>query len=86
MGSEHRDYKGHRIELISREAGAARVREAESDLLIDGKPTRYDRLPNGKYFLRDYAFDWTDDLMGLAERWVDYQDKTDRIRRGNGDH
>lgn len=77
MGSESRDYEGHRIELVSREAG--------TELLIDGEQVPYGRLPEGDFFLHDYAFDWTDDLMDLAQRRIDYRTKADSLRRGGAD-
>ncbi|MFD0857141.1 hypothetical protein ACFQ07_33355 [Actinomadura adrarensis] len=77
MGSEHRDYNGHHIELVSRESGL--------ELFIDGQQVAYGRLPEGDYFLHDYAYDWTDDLMDLAQRWIDYRAKADELRRGSSD-
>ncbi len=41
-------------------------------LKIDGKQKKYGRLPEGKFYLRDYAYDWQDDLGDLARRYVDY--------------
>ncbi|GGY55210.1 twin-arginine translocation pathway signal protein [Streptomyces tanashiensis] len=77
MGTERRDYEGHRIELVSREVGA--------ELLIDDEQVPYGRLPQGDFFLHDYAYDWTDDLMDLAQRWIEYQAKADSLRRGGTD-
>lgn len=68
-GSRH-EYRGHRIEL--------RAREGEFELRIDDQPVRYDKLPNGKYFLYQYAYDWRDNLMDLARRFIDYRDQTNR--------
>ena len=75
------EYQGHRIRL--------REREGKPELLIDNMPVRYGQLANGKYFLHDYAFDWTDDLIELARRYIDYRRKAEEIRRerraGKGD-
>lgn len=80
MKPKHQEYEGHRIEL--------REREGKPELLIDNIPIRYDKLPNGKYFLHVYAYDWTDNLMELAQKFIDYRRKADEIRRermsGNG--
>jgi hypothetical protein len=76
MEPQHQGYKGHRIELRARED----ERAAELELLIDGQPVRYGQFPDGRYFLHEYAFDWTDNLMDLARRFIDYRSRTDRIR------
>ena len=73
MKPKHQEYEGHRIEL--------REREGRPELLIDNTPVRYGQLPNGLYFLHEYAYDWTDNLMDLAQRFIDYQRKADKIRR-----
>jgi hypothetical protein len=85
MEPERHEYKGHRIELRQREgreerAGSAE-REEELELLIDDESVRYSQLPDGRYALEDYAYDWTDDLMDLAQRFIDYRDRADGIRR-----
>jgi hypothetical protein len=75
------EYQRNRIELREREGGP--------QLLIDNMPVRYGQLANGQYFLHDYAFDWTDDLIELARRYIDYRRKAEEIRRerraGKGD-
>jgi hypothetical protein len=67
-----------------------RAREAERgddlelqdlELLIDEQPVRYGQLPDGQYALEEYAFDWTDDLMELARRFIDYRERAEEIRR-----
>ena len=85
MEPERHEYRGHNIELRAREgreerAGAAE-REGELELLIDDESVRYSQLPDGRYALEDYAYDWTDDLMDLAQRFIDYRDRADGIRR-----
>ena len=86
MQPERQEYKGHRIELRPREGREeVRAREAEREeereLLIDDQPVRYGQLPDGLYALEEYAFDWTDDLMDLARRFIDYRDRAEEIRR-----
>jgi hypothetical protein len=86
MQPERQEYKGHRIELRPREGREeSRAREAEREeereLLIDDQPVRYGQLPDGLYALEEYAFDWTDNLMDLARRYIDYRDRAEEIRR-----
>jgi hypothetical protein len=85
MEPARQEYKGHRIELRAREGREVRAREAEREeeleLLIDDESVRYSQLPDGRYALEDYAYDWTDDLMDLAQRFIDYRDRADGIRR-----
>jgi hypothetical protein len=79
------EYKGHRIELHAREAlhSAREVEpQEELELLIDDTPVRYGQLPDGRYFLHEYAYDWRDDLMDLARGFIDYQSGAEEIRRG----
>jgi hypothetical protein len=73
MKRERREYEGHRIEL--------RGREGQRDLLIDNVPVRYGQLENGLYFLHEYAYDWTDNLIELAQKFIDHRRKADMIRR-----
>jgi hypothetical protein len=86
MEPERQEYKGHRIELRPREGReGVRAREAEREeereLLIDEQPVSYGQLPDGRYALEEYAFDWTDDLMDLAQRFIDYRERAEEIRR-----
>lgn len=64
---------GHTLELIDEADGP--------QLRLDGETLRYGRLPGGLYFLHDYAYDWTDDLLELGRRYVDYRTKSDEILR-----
>jgi hypothetical protein len=75
MKPERQEYEGHRIEL--------REREGKPELLIDNAPVRYGQLPGGLYFLREYAFDWSDNLMDLARKFIAYRRKADEIRRAH---
>ena len=95
MEPQRQEYKGHTIELRAtedrdevRERGgreelrAREGREEELELLIDNQPVRYGQLPDGQYALHEYAYDWTDNLMDLARKFIDYRDRADEIRRG----
>jgi hypothetical protein len=73
MEPEIQEYKGHRIEL--------RMHEDKPDLLIDDEPVRYGQLTDGLYFLHEYAYDWHDNLIDLAKRFIDYRDRVDEVRR-----
>ena len=82
------EYKGHRIELRAREAAREALRaqdvepQEELELLINDRPVPYGQLPDGRYFLHDYAYDWRDNLMDLARGFIDYQSGAEQIRRG----
>jgi hypothetical protein len=73
MQPEHQEYEGHRIELRQRENNLA--------LCIDNAPVRYGQLPGGLYFLHEYAYDWSDNLMDLVRKSIDYRRTADDIRR-----
>ena len=92
MEPERQEYKGRRIELRPREGREeemrARAVEREEDLqlqdlelLIDEQPVRFGQLPDGQYALEEYAFDWRDDLMDLAQRYIDYRERAQEILR-----
>jgi hypothetical protein len=74
MVPEPQEHKGRRVEVQTPDSD-------EQVLLVDGEPVPYGRLPDGQYFLREYAYDWSDDLMELATRWIDYRDRADAARR-----
>lgn len=65
MTAEYQEHEGHRIEI--------RERDGRPELLIDDVPVAYGRLPNGQLFLDRYAYDWTDDLLELARRYITYR-------------
>lgn len=73
MKPERKEYAGRRIEV--------REREGRLELLIDETPVPYGRLPDGKHYLDDYAYDWADDLVDLAQRFVDHQRRAEKIRQ-----
>ena len=85
MEPERQEYKGHRIELRPREDLAAEREEdlelQDLELRIDEQPVRFGQLPDGRYALEEYAFDWRDDLMDLAQRYIDYRERAQEIRR-----
>jgi hypothetical protein len=85
MEPERQEYKGHSIELRApegrEERAVAAEREEKLDLLIDDESVRYSQLPDGRYTLEEYAYDWTNDLLDLAQRFIDYRDSSDEIRR-----
>lgn len=76
MGPEDEEYKGHRIELRVPNARQG----TELELLIDGEPVRYGQLPDGQYFLHEYAYDWHESLAEVARRFIDYRHRTDEVR------
>jgi hypothetical protein len=85
MEPQRQEYKGRRIELRPRE-GLAAEREEDPDLedlelLIDGEPVSYGQLADGSYALEEYAFDRQEDLMELAQRFIDYRERAEEIRR-----
>jgi hypothetical protein len=55
--------------------------DAEPELVVDDEPVRYGQLPDGQYFLHDYAYDWRYDLMDLAKGYIDYRQTTEERRR-----
>jgi hypothetical protein len=85
MEPQRQEYKGHHIELRAREADELRApvaeREKDLELRIDDEPIRYGQLPGGMYALHEYAYDWTENRMDLARRFIDYRDRADEIRR-----
>lgn len=72
MKYEQQDHAGHRIEV--------RPGKDQPELLIDGRPVAYGRLPDGSYFLHEYAYDWTEDLLDLARRYIDYEKRVIEVR------
>lgn len=72
MKRQSQERHGHGIELVKGKDNPV--------LQIDGIPVRYGRLPGGRYFLDQYAYDWTDDLEELARRFVEHKRKAEEIR------
>ncbi len=96
MKPERQTYRDHRIEVRVPEVTSERERAADSaeeqpkpDLLIDDTPIPYGQLPDGSYYLQDYAYDSRRDLMDLARGYLDHRADAaeilaDRKRRGGG--
>jgi hypothetical protein len=74
MKPGYQEHEGHRIEI--------RERQGTVELLIDNVSVPYGRLPTGKFFLDDYAYDWQDDLLELARRYVTYRRRVTAIQAG----
>ncbi len=81
MAQSRQEYRGHRIELRAREELREGLREEQPELLIDDEPVGYGQLPGGSYALNEYAYDWQDNLIDLAKRYIDYRDQVDEMRR-----
>lgn len=84
MEPENQDYKGHYIELRAHEGDLQAFgveSESKLELFIDGKPVQYSQLPDGSYALQEYAYDWHDNLIDLAKKFVDYQETAEQIKR-----
>jgi hypothetical protein len=75
MANIRKEHEGHAIELRER-------KDRPSELVIDGKALRYRKLPDGRYFLDEYAYDWTDDLIDLARRYIDYETRKKKLVTG----
>ena len=73
MHKPHKTHPDHRIEVVKG--------KDKPVLRIDGVPVKYGRLPDGRYFLDDYAYDPSDDLEELARRYVEHRRKADAIRQ-----
>jgi hypothetical protein len=73
MKAERQEYEGHVIEL--------RKRDDREELLIDNTLVHYGQLLGGLYFLHDYAYDWSDNLVELARKFMDYRRKVENIRK-----
>ena len=85
MEPQRQEYKGHTIELRApegrEELRATEGREEHFELLIDSQPVRYGQLPDGRYALEEYAYDWQENLTDLARSFIDYREKVEEIRR-----
>ena len=85
------EYQGHRIVLRVGGADAKLFRDSEDvvppELLIDDEPIVYGQLPDGQYFLREFAYEWRYDLMSLARALIEYRTNSEAagIRSPSGD-
>lgn len=77
MQPRREEYQGHVIELRESSGEAIAPDDVGLELLIDEVPVSYDQLPDGSYALHSYAYDWTDDLIDLARRYIDHQQRSD---------
>ena len=75
MEPESQNYKDHQIEIRPRDD-----RDREGILLLDGTSLAYGRLDDGQYYLKDYAYEWSDDLVDLARRYVNYLERAEEAR------
>jgi len=77
------NYKGHRIEVRPRatDGGADADQADDGELIIDDRTIPYGRLPDGQYFIHEYAYDWSTDLPELARRLVDHREQAAEVRR-----
>jgi hypothetical protein len=72
MTESYREHKGYAIEVRDSKQGL--------ELLVDSEQVRHGQLPDGQYFLHEYAYDWTEDLTELARKWIDHRTRADGIR------
>ena len=83
MEPERQEYKGHYIDLRVSDIGKSRTlgvkSEPELELLIDSVPVRYSQLPDGSYALHEYAYDWSDNLIDLSKKFIEYRIMAERI-------
>lgn len=77
MQPRREEYQGHVIELRESSGEAIAPDDVGLELLIDEVPVSYNQLPDGSYALHNYAYDWTDDLIDLARRYIDHQQRSD---------
>jgi hypothetical protein len=83
MADDYREYNGHRIEVRERTSAPEREgtdsAETAFDLIIDGAPTEYGQLPDGTFYLEEYAYDPAGSLVEVASKYVDYRDRAERV-------
>ena len=72
MKPERQQFRGRQIEIREGKQGP--------ELRIDDVPIKYGRLPDGQFFLDDYAYDWTDDLGDLARRYIEYRERVAAVK------
>lgn len=88
MEPARHEYKGHVIEFRPRKDREVLAREGaaeggeELELVIDDQSISYDRLPDGTYFLHEYAYEWSEDLTEVAHSFIDYQSRAKRPPQG----
>ena len=68
------NYQGHEIQVRARPAAHADSDSpADAELIIDNEAVPYGQLPSGQYYLHETAYEWSEDLLELARRLVDYR-------------
>ena len=86
MVTRREEYRGHVIEVRDPAGTTSDAERAGPhgpgdvgypDLLIDDCPVPYGRLPSGRYFIAEYAYDWREDLVDVARGLLDYESKAD---------
>ena len=78
MEAGRSEYQGHTIEVrtgASQRAELFRAGGEPEELLIDDESVPFGRLPDGSYYLEEYAYDWKDDLVDLARDLIDYRQR-----------
>jgi hypothetical protein len=70
--SECQEHEGHWIEL--------RSGQGRSELLIDGIPIAYGRLPDGTFVLNGHVFGWTGELLVVARRFITFRRRRMEMR------
>lgn len=85
MSTRSETYRGHEIVLRKRPNASEPANSAEqpptAELLIDGEPIRYGRLPHGPYYLHENVYDWDQDLVELARRLIEHRAQLEARRR-----
>lgn len=72
MDARRIEHNNHRIEVRSENSvRRALGGEEPTQLLIDGEPVRFGRLPDGLFYLADDAYVWGTDLAELARGVID---------------
>ena len=77
MNSEKHEYKGHHIELRSPEPELEILESSQPlppELFIDGKTVLYGRFPGGLYAIHENAFEWGEELLDVARKFIDYRE------------
>jgi hypothetical protein len=73
MKSRRLEYKNHWIEL--------REDKDQGEIIINGIPAKYGRFSDGLYFLRDYAYDPSENLEDLAKKFIEHKLRADEQRQ-----
>lgn len=76
-------YRDYIIEIPEAEPGAQLelIIESEQEGDAERLRLRYGQHPDGSYFLHQYAYDPSADLIELAKRFIDSREARDEFRR-----